>query len=128
REDLFYRLNVVRLEIPSLSARSEDIPLLAEHFVRQLHRNLRLAPATVALMQRYAWPGNIRELANVMRRAVVICNGDTILPEHLGGTFLSGPSAPRRGGREGSAAEERRNQAPEELLEQYLRGQGLEQM
>jgi len=97
REDLYYRLNVVRLEIPPLHARSEDIPLLAEHFVKQLNRNMRLAPNTLRLMQGYAWPGNIRELANVMRRAVVICNGDTILPEHLGGTFLAGPSAPVRG-------------------------------
>lgn len=97
REDLFYRLNVVRLEIPSLSARSEDIPLLAEHFVQQLNRDLRLSPGTVRLLQGYSWPGNIRELANVMRRAVVVCNGDTILPEHLGGTFLAGPSAPQRG-------------------------------
>ncbi|HJV64195.1 MAG TPA: sigma-54 dependent transcriptional regulator [Geomonas sp.] len=95
REDLYYRLNVVRLEIPSLEARSQDIPLLAEHFVRQLNRDLRLSPATLRLMQEYRWPGNIRELANVMRRAVVICNGDTILPEHLGGTFLSGPSSRR---------------------------------
>ena len=93
REDLYYRLNVVRLEIPPLSTRAEDIPLLAEHFVRQLNRDLRLSPGTLRLMQDYAWPGNIRELANVMRRAVVICSGDTILPEHLGGTFLSGPSA-----------------------------------
>ncbi|QWV95266.1 sigma-54 dependent transcriptional regulator [Geomonas oryzisoli] len=96
REDLFYRLNVVRLEIPSLAERYEDIPLLAEHFVQQLNRDLRLSPGTVRLLQGYNWPGNIRELANVMRRAVVICNGDTILPEHLGGTFLAGPSAPVR--------------------------------
>ncbi|HJV34695.1 sigma-54 dependent transcriptional regulator [Geomonas sp.] len=95
REDLYYRLNVVRLEIPSLEARSQDIPLLAEHFVRQLNRDLRLSPATLRLMQEYRWPGNIRELANVMRRAVVVCNGETILPEHLGGTFLSGPSTRR---------------------------------
>ena len=123
REDLFYRLNVVRLEIPPLSSRAEDIPLLAEHFVRQLNRKLKLAPAALRLMQQYAWPGNIRELANVMRRAVVICNGDTILPEHLGGTFLSGPSNPERS--VSSGAGERPLGA--ELLRD-LRGGELDQM
>lgn len=96
REDLYYRLNVVRLEIPSLSARACDIPLLAEHFIRQLNRGMRLAPATLRLMQEYPWPGNIRELANVMRRAVVTCTGDTILPEHLGGSFFSAQERPLR--------------------------------
>ena len=124
REDLFYRLNVVRLEIPPLSARSEDIPLLAEHFVRQLNRNLRLAPGTLRLMQGYAWPGNIRELANVMRRAVVICNGDTILPEHLGGTFLAGPSAPVRGAVPAASGGEReRPLSQAALIEQCDSGQ-----
>ena len=129
REDLFYRLNVVRLEIPPLSARSEDIPLLAEHFVRQLNRNLRLAPGTLRLMQGYAWPGNIRELANVMRRAVVICNGDTILPEHLGGTFLAGPSAPVRSAVPAASGGEReRPLSQAALIEQCESGQILEKM
>ena len=130
REDLFYRLNVVRLEIPPLSARSEDIPLLAEHFVQQLNRELRLSPGTVRLLQGYNWPGNIRELANVMRRAVVICSGDTILPEHLGGTFLAGPSAPVRGAapaavREGDPA---RTVSPGALIDQCGNAEALEQM
>jgi two-component system, NtrC family, response regulator len=129
REDLFYRLNVVRLEIPPLSARSEDIPLLAEHFVQQLNRSLKLAPGAVRLMQQYAWPGNIRELANVMRRAVVICNGDTILPEHLGGTFLSGPSSPERAPLDlAVGGEGERPLGGEDLLQRYGRGQGLEQL
>jgi two-component system NtrC family response regulator len=130
REDLFYRLNVVRLEIPPLSARAEDIPLLAEHFVKQLNRNLRLSPGTLHLMQGYGWPGNIRELANVMRRAVVICNGDTILPEHLGGTFLSGPSAPSRSAAPAAAgsAERERPPAPAGLLEQCGDSQALESL
>ena len=125
REDLFYRLNVVRLEIPPLSARSEDIPLLAEHFVRQLNRGIRLHPSTVRLMQGYGWPGNIRELANVMRRAVVICNGDTILPEHLGGTFLSGPTRSQAGaGTEGRE----RPLTRQDVLEQCADPQILEKM
>ena len=84
REDLFYRLNVVRLEIPPLHAHREDIPQLAEHFVRQINPELTLAPATLRLLTDYPWPGNIRQLANAMRRAVVLCTGGTILPRHLG--------------------------------------------
>lgn len=122
REDLYYRLNVVRLEIPSLHDRAEDIPLLAEHFVRQLNRNMRLHPSTLRLMQGYSWPGNIRELANVMRRAVVICNGDTILPEHLGGTFLAGPT------RASGSADRDRPTAQQDLLERCSNAQALEQM
>jgi DNA-binding NtrC family response regulator len=89
REDLYYRLNVVRLEIPPLRARADDIPLLAEHFVRLFNPDLRLSQGALRLLRDYSWPGNIRELANVMRRAAVICNGDTILPEHLGNRLLN---------------------------------------
>jgi len=130
REDLFYRLNVVRLEIPNLSSRAEDIPLLAEHFVRQLNHDIRLSPGSIRLLQGYQWPGNIRELANVMRRAVVVCNGDTILPEHLGGTFLSGPSAPKRSGlpEASGAAVGESPLGAEDLLERYARGQGMENL
>lgn len=92
REDLYYRLNVVRLEIPPLRSRAEDIPLLAEHFVRQLNPDFRISPQALHLLQGYGWPGNIRQLANVMRRAVVMCSGDTILPEHLESSLLSGAS------------------------------------
>jgi two-component system NtrC family response regulator len=88
REDLYYRLNVVRLEIPTLRSRAEDIPQLAEHFVNQLNAPLRVSPQALRLLQGYAWPGNIRQLANVVRRAVVMCNGDTILPEHLESSLL----------------------------------------
>jgi two-component system NtrC family response regulator len=91
REDLFYRLNVVRLEIPPLRARPEDIPLLAKHFVQQFNPDLRLAPSTLRLLEEYPWPGNIRELANVMRRAAVLCNDDTIQPEHLGDALRAEP-------------------------------------
>jgi two-component system NtrC family response regulator len=90
REDLYYRLNVVRLEIPPLRSRTEDIPLLAEHYVRQLNPDLRLSPGTMRLMREHSWPGNIRELVNVIRRAVVLCPGDTILPKHLGSALFSG--------------------------------------
>ena len=83
REDLYYRLNVVRLEIPALHDRAEDIPALAESFVRQFNPGLRISPPALQLLQNYSWPGNIRELANVMRRAVVMCSDDLIVPDHL---------------------------------------------
>ncbi|WP_298270020.1 sigma-54 dependent transcriptional regulator [Geobacter sp.] len=93
REDLYYRLNVVRLEIPPLRSRAEDIPRLAEHFVHQFNPAFRISPQALRLLQGYGWPGNIRQLANVMRRAVVLCNDGTILPEHLGSTLLNGAAA-----------------------------------
>ncbi|MBE2888049.1 sigma-54-dependent transcriptional regulator [Geobacter anodireducens] len=93
REDLYYRLNVVRLEIPPLRSRLEDIPQLAEHFVRQLNPDFRISPEALRLLQGYGWPGNIRQLANVMRRAVVMCSGDTIMPDHLGSTLVNGADA-----------------------------------
>ncbi|MDA8413735.1 MAG: sigma-54 dependent transcriptional regulator [Desulfobacteraceae bacterium] len=87
REDLYYRLNVVRLEIPALQQRSEDVPALAAHFARLFNPKAQLSPEALRLLQKHNWPGNIRELANVMRRAVVMCPGDTILPAHLNNRF-----------------------------------------
>ncbi|MDD2271622.1 MAG: sigma-54 dependent transcriptional regulator [Desulfuromonadaceae bacterium] len=87
REDLYYRLNVVRLELPSLQQRREDIPLLAEHFVSLFNPKAHISPSAMLLLQNHGWPGNIRELANVMRRAVVMCPDDTILSTHLNDRF-----------------------------------------
>lgn len=87
REDLYYRLNVVRLEIPTLQQRSEDVPLLAAHFARLFNPKIQLSPGALRLLKNYSWPGNIRELANVVRRAVVMCPDDTILPSHLNDRF-----------------------------------------
>lgn len=86
REDLYYRLNVVPIHMPPLRERHEDIPLLAEHFLQKLKPTYgakRISPAALELLQRYNWPGNIRELQNIIERAVIICRGDEILPEHL---------------------------------------------
>jgi DNA-binding NtrC family response regulator len=85
REDLFYRLNVVKLEIPPLRARREDIPMLAEHFVRQLDPQLTLSAEINQLLCAYDWPGNIRELSNTLRQAVALCDGPKILPKHFAG-------------------------------------------
>src|SRR6185369_2880526 len=77
------------LEIPPLQLRSEDIPMMAEHFAHLFNPGVRLSPGVLTLLQQYSWPGNIRELANVMRRAVVMCPDDTILPGHLNNRFLT---------------------------------------
>src|SRR5580704_10212501 len=82
RQDLYYRLNVVPIHIPSLRQRSEDIPLLVEHLVaRYAAKSGRtfttIKMNTFAILQSYDWPGNIRELQNVIERAVILCEGDT---------------------------------------------------
>ena len=105
REDLFYRLNGLTLTIPPLRERPGEIVELAKRFVRdaclQLERTQPLAidPAVTAALKAYAFPGNVRELRNVIERAVVLCSGDTILLEHLpavvvqGARPIPGPSA-----------------------------------
>ena len=84
REDLFWRLNVVELNIPPLRERREDILPLAGAFVAEFSRGrARFSPAVSLSLERYSWPGNIRELRNAMERAVLLCRGELILPEHL---------------------------------------------
>ncbi len=88
REDLFYRLDVGTIHLPPLRERPEDLEPLVRHFV--LHCNHRLgrgvtavAPPAMALLARHAWPGNVREVGNVIERAMVAATGNVILPEHL---------------------------------------------
>ena len=84
REDLFYRLNVVELNVPPLRERREDILPLANQLVNALTQGrARLSAAVADALERYAWPGNVRELRNAMERAALLCRGDLILPEHL---------------------------------------------
>ncbi len=88
REDLFYRINVLPIPIPPLRDRLEDVPLLCQHFVHRYNKNLGkhimdIAPAAMALMVKHPWPGNVRELENVIERAVVLAEGDMLLPDHL---------------------------------------------
>lgn len=84
REDLFYRLNVVPIELPPLRARREDVPQLCIHFVEQLcasndRRSKKLAPSAMTLLMQHDWPGNVRELKNVMERLVILTgDGETI--------------------------------------------------
>ena len=84
REDLFYRLNVVELNVPPLRERPEDILPLATHFVTEMTQGrARLSPSTAEALERYAWPGNVRELRNAMERAALLSRGELMLPEHL---------------------------------------------
>ncbi len=94
REDLYYRLNVVSLRIPPLRERREDVPFLADHFLKiYAEKNHRLikgfTPRARDLMMRYSWPGNIRELENAIERAVILTRGEVITLEHLPETIRS---------------------------------------
>ena len=86
RQDLYYRINVIELRVPPLRERREDIPLLAEHILRRLAGEgepPRLSPEALARLQAHPFPGNVRELENVLERAVTLCEGETIRPEDL---------------------------------------------
>jgi DNA-binding NtrC family response regulator len=84
REDLFYRLNVVELNIPPLRERREDILPLAGAFISEFTQGrARFSPSVADCLERYAWPGNVRELRNAMERATLLSRGELILPEHL---------------------------------------------
>jgi PAS domain S-box-containing protein len=88
RQDLYYRINIISLELPPLRRRKEDIPLLVEHFVGRFNRlqikNISgFTPGAYSLLMAHNWPGNIRELENVVERAFVLCTAKWIGPEHL---------------------------------------------
>ena len=88
REDLYYRLNVVELNLPPLRERREDILPLANFFIGKLARTrTRLAEATGVCLQNYPWPGNVRELRNTIERAVLLSQSELILPDHLPAKF-----------------------------------------
>jgi DNA-binding NtrC family response regulator len=98
REDLYYRLNVVKIDLPALRDRPEDIPLLAAHFVQKYARGneppKKIAPQAMDALLHYRWPGNIRELENAMERACVTASDGEIRPENLPPEVLT-PSAPK---------------------------------
>lgn len=103
REDLYYRINVVRVELPPLSKRKEDIPLLIQNFVERFNRLqnreiLGVEPETLSLLMAYDWPGNIRELENVIERAFILCQAESIGLEHLPRELLSVRVSPIKAG------------------------------
>jgi DNA-binding NtrC family response regulator len=104
REDLFYRLNVVELNIPPLRERPEDILALAESFIAEFTRGkARFSTLVGDCLKRYSWPGNVRELRNAMERAALLSQGDLILPEHLPAKVRA--AVPANGNTEQSEAE-----------------------
>ena len=102
REDLFYRLNVIQIQIPPLHERSEDITPLAERllvfFGRARHHHfLGFTPEALQSLSRYPWPGNLRELRNVVERAAILCQADRVGVECLPENLLSGDAGARLG-------------------------------
>jgi transcriptional regulator with GAF, ATPase, and Fis domain len=94
REDLFFRLSVFPITVPPLRDRGGDIPLLALAFVDRFCRDLKkrsltLSEGALEQLQTYRWPGNVRELQNCIERAVILADGDTILPRHLNLSFVT---------------------------------------
>jgi DNA-binding NtrC family response regulator len=96
REDLYYRLNVIPIVIPPLRERKTDIPLLADHFLRKYggERKRRLSDAALRALSAHSWPGNVRELEAVIERAVLLGEGDEIVPADLPPTVRSGLAIP----------------------------------
>ena len=101
REDLYYRLQVVPVELPKLVERSGDIMLLANHFMdkfcQQLGKNaINFAPETEAIFNKYAWPGNVRELENLVERLAILCDHKCIYPSDLPSYVVSQENAPAK--------------------------------
>jgi len=99
RRDLFYRLNVIPVRLPALRERIDDLPLLVEHFLRRFNERLgtqveRVEPAAMAMLLEHDWPGNIRELENVMERVVLLSDGNTIGADDVPDLRGAGPAAP----------------------------------
>jgi DNA-binding NtrC family response regulator len=104
REDLYYRLNVLRVEVPSLRARASDVPLLAQHYIetfgREFSRAVRgLSRAAEETLKAHTWPGNVRELRNLVERAVLLCDREMLQPDDFetlqgGRTRPKGPNGP----------------------------------
>ena len=127
REDLFYRLRVVPIELPPLRERREDIEPLATYLLARVAarqgRALRFSPDALRALLDYGWPGNVRELENALEYAVAVCKGQTILPEDLPAELQPGGAPPttadaRRGGPGGSDL--RSSRADVQVLKQAL--------
>ena len=125
RQDLFYRINVIELSLPPLRERSEDIPLLSQHFLTRLARHSgtpkpKLAPSALKRLKQYAFPGNIRELENILERTVTLCEGNILEADDL---YLPATPQPALNGQEdrqplGDMMEEVERQAIIKALEE----------
>ena len=88
REDLYFRLRVVEIQVPSLREREGDIPLLAEHLLARVRSEIgssvdKISEEAMACLEEYEWPGNVRELENVLTRASMVARNQIVVPEHL---------------------------------------------
>ncbi len=124
RLDLYYRLNVVSIEMPTLRDRKQDIPLLTQYFLSRVSKNLKrpsmnISPPAMAYLMQYDWPGNIRELENAIERAVVLGSSDTVLPEDLPAAILEiEPPSGLSAGKFQSAVQDTKKQAILNAIEQ----------
>ena len=121
REDLYFRLKVVEIKLPPLRERREDIPLLVQHFVDKFNEKFSknvsgVSDTVMNLFMRYHWPGNIRQLENVLEHAFVVCRHNVISPRELPSDFMPGAAAGAANGEKGDGSEEIR--AIREALEQ----------
>jgi PAS domain S-box-containing protein len=113
REDLYYRLNVFRIQLPDLKARRIDLPLLIHHILRKLcaardNRRLEISEAAMQVLLNYDYPGNVRELENILEHALIICRDDVIEPRHLP-EFLQHPGSSHAEERVSPAIQERQD-------------------
>lgn len=111
RQDLYQRLKPFEIYVPALRERREDIPALTEHFLKterqhQSQKGANISPQTLALLQGYSWPGNIRELKGVLTRAILFAKGRTILPHHLPAELQGLYARPEHLSQEGPDSEE----------------------
>jgi DNA-binding NtrC family response regulator len=106
RQDLYYRIHVVAIDLPPLRDRRDDIPLLVAHFLEQATSDARpdISQAALDVLMAHDWPGNVRELGNAIEHAVLLCRGGTILPEHLPRLLSMGGSGPAEDFRRAAAA------------------------
>jgi DNA-binding NtrC family response regulator len=126
REDLFYRLNVVPLKLPSLRERKADIPALVEHILKRFHsegkRLVSVSPEALDALKNYDYPGNVRELENILERAIVLSDGQRITPRELHLSDASGPLIPADSSPSAfkTAASQARDEAERVLLKKTL--------
>jgi transcriptional regulator with GAF, ATPase, and Fis domain len=123
RKDLFYRLNVVAVTLPPLRDRREDIPEMAEHFLRKMQRKCptlarSISPEALACLSQYDWPGNVRELENAMERAAVLGTNDVIRPEDLPENIIEGGSVSGESAKYYSSLIEFKRQLIQQALQQ----------
>jgi DNA-binding NtrC family response regulator len=122
REDLYYRLNVFTISLPSLRERPEDVPPLARHFAERAAARTGAAVApfaqeTLDVLLAHSWPGNVRELRNSIERAVLLSGGSTVLPEHLPPEVAAARREPRAAHAAGALAQAGVEGGPRLLLQ-----------